>query len=208
MTAKANVVGGGIINPTTNKLTPVIADTGPQGLSAYQMWRAAGNNGSEEHYQESLKSTIAGENGWTPVFAGELDGTRTLIKVVDWVGGTGSKPSTGLYIGVSGYVTGKEQGFNFNVLKRVIPMSAVTNSSGIATIDYSSYKFTGVPVIVTLPATTTLLSGATRSVVVATPAASAPTKDRALVKVDQAALLTGAITLLVGATANVLVIEN
>lgn len=39
--------------------------------------------------------------GWTPVLAAEADGTRTVVKVADWIGGTGSKPATG-YIGGSG----------------------------------------------------------------------------------------------------------
>lgn len=33
--------------------------------------------------------------GWTPILAAESDGTRTVIKVDDWIGGTGAKPGTG-----------------------------------------------------------------------------------------------------------------
>lgn len=33
--------------------------------------------------------------GWTPVLVAEADGARTVVKVADWIGGTGSKPATG-----------------------------------------------------------------------------------------------------------------
>lgn len=145
----------------------------------------------------------AGNTGWTPVLAGEADGTRTLMKVQDWTGGQGAKPATGMYIGTTGYVATKALAFNFNAIKRVIPLSAVTNASGIATFNLTSYGFAAPPAVVCLPATTAVLSGATRSAVTGT-----TTALQVQVKVDQAALLTGIITLLVGATANILVIEQ
>ncbi|MFN3758429.1 MAG: hypothetical protein ACK4SF_04360 [Algoriphagus aquaeductus] len=43
-----------------------------------------------------------GLNGWTPVFAVLSDGERRVLQVVDWVGGTGTKPTTGLYVGADG----------------------------------------------------------------------------------------------------------
>jgi len=201
MAVKGNVTGGATISG--GKLDPVVADTGPQGLSAYQVWLAAGNVGTEAQYMASLVSKTAGPNGWTPVIAGELDGTRTLIKVVDWVGGQGTKPDVGMYIGTTGYVTTKAAGFNFNATKRVISATGVTNSSGIATIDLTQYAFGSVPYAVALPATTVALSGPTRSTIVA----NSTTKTSVQVKVEQQAIVTGLVSVLAGALANVLLIE-
>lgn len=45
-----------------------------------------------------------GEDGWSPVLASESDGDRRVMRVVDWTGGTGDKPVTGLYVGAAGLV--------------------------------------------------------------------------------------------------------
>lgn len=179
MTTKPDVAGGAIMSG--GKLTPFLADAGPKGDGA------AGQDGL---------------NGWTPILAGEADGTRTLIKVADWAGGEGTKPATGIYIGTTGYVSTKAAAFNFNAAKRVITASGVTNAQGVAAIDYSAMAFAAAPMVVPLPATTPALSGPTRSAV------SAITKNGCTVTVQQQAILTGLLSFLVGATANVLVIET
>ncbi len=46
-----------------------------------------------------------GSEGWTPVFAVVADGDRYVQQVVDWTGGTGTKPTTGRYVGPSGFVS-------------------------------------------------------------------------------------------------------
>ncbi len=43
-----------------------------------------------------------GNDGWSPILAGIVDGIRRVFQVIDWTGGTGTKPSTGLYVGASG----------------------------------------------------------------------------------------------------------
>lgn len=149
-----------------------------------------------------LQNGANGANGWTPVLAPELDGTRTLLKVMDWTGGGGAKPPTGMYLGAAGYVTAKADAFNFNAAKRVAAASAVTNNSGVAAINYAAMKFSTAPVVIALPATTAVLSGPTRTTI------SAITKDGCTATVQQAALLTGIVSLLAGATANVLIIES
>lgn len=55
----------------------------------------------------------SGGNGWTPEFAGEVDGTRRVLRVVDWAGGTGDKPAIGLYVGPSGFVSDITQAVDF-----------------------------------------------------------------------------------------------
>jgi len=47
----------------------------------------------------------AGSNGWLPILAAAIDGERRVFQVVDWQGGTGTKPSTGGYLGAGGIVT-------------------------------------------------------------------------------------------------------
>lgn len=46
-----------------------------------------------------------GNNGWSPVLAVVTDGTRRVFQVTDWQGGQGTKPTTGLYVGASGFVS-------------------------------------------------------------------------------------------------------
>lgn len=140
-----------------------------------------------------------GQSAWTPMLAPEQDGTRTLIKVADWFGGTGTKPATG-YMAAGGMVADKAQAFNFNAAKRVLVLSAQTNASGVATINFGT-TFAAPPNVRALPATTAVLSGATRSTV------SNVTTTQCTVTVQQQAVLTGLVSLLTGATANVIVVE-
>ena len=43
-----------------------------------------------------------GDNGWTPTFAIVVDNQRRVLQIIDWAGGTGTKPVVGQYIGASG----------------------------------------------------------------------------------------------------------
>lgn len=201
MVVKARVVGGGFLGEH-GAMIPVIADRGDRGMSAYQVWLAAGNVGTEQDYQSSLRGG-QGDEGWSPVLAGEADGSRTLIKVADWTGGTGVKPAAGMYIGTTGYVATKAQAFNFNAAKRVMAFSGgPTNAQGVAQISFAAAGFTNLPAVVPLPATTPVLAGNSSTVI------SNITKDGCTATVRQAALLSGLTSLLLGATANVLAIEQ
>lgn len=62
------------------------------GSGSYSDWtiRVAGSPGS------------IGTNGWTPTLATVPDGDRRVQQVIDWTGGSGTKPATGLYVGPSG----------------------------------------------------------------------------------------------------------
>ena len=45
-----------------------------------------------------------GVDGWTPQLALVSDGTRRVLQVIDWTGGEGEKPATGLYVGPAGLI--------------------------------------------------------------------------------------------------------
>jgi hypothetical protein len=51
---------------------------------------------------EPIGTGVGGTNGWSPVLAGVTDGARRVLQVADWTGGTGTKPTTGQYVGASG----------------------------------------------------------------------------------------------------------
>jgi hypothetical protein len=42
--------------------------------------------------------------GWTPILAVVIDGSRNVLQVTGWEGGSGTVPATGLYVGATGYV--------------------------------------------------------------------------------------------------------
>ena len=54
-------------------------------------------------WEQALVEAV-GPAGWSPVFAIVSDGSRRVLKLVDWVGGEDTKPTTTGYIGASGIV--------------------------------------------------------------------------------------------------------
>jgi hypothetical protein len=92
-------VDGGGTKPTTGLyvgatgLTAVLASgtdiRGPQGPAGAD--GSGGGSGGDD-----------GLNGWSPVFAIANDGARRVLQVADWVGGEGTKPAVGDYVGSSG----------------------------------------------------------------------------------------------------------
>lgn len=71
-----------------NKIFSAIQDIADQGLQG-----PPGEDGADG---------VDGTNGWSPVLAIETDLEARYIKVVDWVGGTGTKPASGLYVTSTG----------------------------------------------------------------------------------------------------------
>jgi len=55
--------------------------------------------------QRSSGEGSDGTNGWTPVSAIVADGERRVHQIVDWTGGTGQKPASGLYVGPTGFTS-------------------------------------------------------------------------------------------------------
>ena len=52
-----------------------------------------------------LRVTLGGADGWSPLIAVVVDGERRVLRVIDWTGGAGAKPTVNGYIGSSGIVT-------------------------------------------------------------------------------------------------------
>ena len=144
-----------------------------------------------------------GPSGWTPVLAGEADGTRTVLRVVDWTGGKGDKPALG-YIGdaaAAGLVT-KAAAFNFNAIKRVDIFTGTTAAGGVATIAFDP-PFASTPAKALPIGVPNLLAGPVTAVIVA----GTLTRAGVQVKVTSQALVGGLVTALVGASVSVIVIE-
>ena len=83
---------------------------GANGLSAYQVAVNNGFVGTESAWLLSLKGATGssgtnGSNGWSPVFSVVSRGDDKVLQLVQWVGGTGTAPTTLGYIGASGIVT-------------------------------------------------------------------------------------------------------
>ena len=51
-----------------------------------------------------LRVTLGGADGWSPLIAVVVDGERRVQQVIDWAGGTGTKPAVNGYVGASGIV--------------------------------------------------------------------------------------------------------
>lgn len=54
--------------------------------------------------QKIILSATLGNAGWSPIFSLISDGNRRILQVSDWVGGSGSPPAIGGYIGNNGIV--------------------------------------------------------------------------------------------------------
>ena len=83
---------------------------GSDGLSAYQIAVQNGFVGSNSEWLDSLKGAAAakgddGDNGWSPVIKATVVGSKSALEIVDWVGGTGEKPTQLGYISESGVVS-------------------------------------------------------------------------------------------------------
>jgi len=63
---------------------------------------AAGADGTNGTDGSDGADGADGANGWVPLLAIASDGARRVHQVYDWVGGTGTKPATGEFVGASG----------------------------------------------------------------------------------------------------------
>jgi hypothetical protein len=80
------------------------------------------------------------ELGWSPVLALVSTGASEVLQVVGWQGGFGSVPSTGLYVGSTGYVSNITDGVNVkgDAGAASINISAGTTSNNLGSIVFSN----------------------------------------------------------------------
>lgn len=82
---------------------------GTNGFSAYQIAVQNGFVGSNTDWLNSLKGAAAakgedGDRGWSPVFKTESFEGGSYLRLIDWVGGEGDKPTLRGYVSESGLV--------------------------------------------------------------------------------------------------------
>lgn len=66
--------------------------------SAYTIVGATGATGATGAQGDT------GDKGWSPVFSIQNNGAARVLRLDDWVGGGGTKPATGTYVGTTGLV--------------------------------------------------------------------------------------------------------
>jgi hypothetical protein len=69
-------------------------------------------DGSQDSFKQMPVSAFGsggsgsdGTDAWTAIYAAVADGSRTVLQVADWFGGSETKPAVGQYLGASGFVT-------------------------------------------------------------------------------------------------------
>ena len=86
---------------------------GKDGLSTYQIAVANGYTGNQQEWLQSLvgatgnngKDGLNGLNGWSPVLKTVARGNDVVLQISDWLGGSGTKPTTGQYLSSDGLVS-------------------------------------------------------------------------------------------------------
>jgi hypothetical protein len=72
-----------------------------------------------------------GLNGWTAELAVIADGERRVQQIVDWFGGTGTKPETGKYIGSTGLVDLIADAVDIRGVQGVAPDNVLLNDGSV-----------------------------------------------------------------------------
>lgn len=100
-----NVNAIDVVSLTVNgvDVNDIVGVTGPTGATgATGPTGATGATGPTGPTGPTGAAGSDGEDGWSPVFTLVTDGARRVLQVSDWTGGTGTKPTTGLYVGAAG----------------------------------------------------------------------------------------------------------
>jgi hypothetical protein len=118
----------------TSGYIPVPGPTGATGPQGPQGVGVPGNDGVDGK---------DGLNGWTSVQSIVTDGSREVVKISDWIGGTGNKPTTlPVYIGATGFVTSISQAVNIKGSAGPVGPTGgtgVTGPSGASAYVYTAY---------------------------------------------------------------------
>jgi hypothetical protein len=72
---------------------------------------------------------VDGDDGWSPVLAVVTDSARRVLQVADWTGGTGTEPTSPVYIGAAGFTA---------VLGDAVDIRGATGASGAGSGDLLS----------------------------------------------------------------------
>lgn len=93
----------------------------------------------------------AGTNGWSPILANVADGERRVLRLVDWTGGTGTKPAvpTDNYIGPTGFT-------NLAGATDIRGATGATGATGPAANAFTNIAVTGQNTVVADQANDTL----------------------------------------------------
>lgn len=86
-------------NVVGNELGSDFSDLGGDLISVLKTMKEQLDSGS------TGDSGSSGYKGWTAIPAIVEDGERRVYQVIDWIGGDGPKPETGLYVSITGFVT-------------------------------------------------------------------------------------------------------
>ena len=81
-------------------------------------------------------------DGWSPVFSVLADGERRVLQVSDWVGGTGTKPTTGQYVGISGLVDDIENGVDIRGPRGLQGFPGIPGRDSVGDVQFSYGFFT------------------------------------------------------------------
>lgn len=121
------------VSNTGTSSAAVLAFTIPQG--------AKGDKGDTGATGAPGTTGAAGSNGWSPVFAVVSDGERRVLYLSDWVGGTGTKPTTIGYVSSTGIVATVAGGVDI----RGAQGAAGTGGGGSADAKEATVDFGTVP---------------------------------------------------------------
>lgn len=95
---------------TEKAISEQTEQTDPLPSTAQAMFRLADGTLVKVAASLLIGAGVAGEKGWSPVFGLVTDGDRRVLQLVDWIGGEGTKPATGQYIGPTGLVATAAEG--------------------------------------------------------------------------------------------------
>lgn len=75
-----------------------------QASATHIQWRYVGETAWTNIVALSAFTGPPGNAAWSPIYANLADGARRVQRLVDWIGGQGTKPATGKYLGPAGLV--------------------------------------------------------------------------------------------------------
>ena len=124
----------------------VSGSNGKDGLSVYQVAVANGYQGTQTQWLQSLVGATGakgsdGLNGWSPVLKTVARGNDVVLQISDWLGGSGTKPTTGQYLSSNGLVSNIANADNIRGLQGEKGEKGLQGEKGTDGKSISSAKF-------------------------------------------------------------------